>query len=455
MGSGKANGTSGSPSSSDDLPPSVHIFVKKAFQRAASESFDPSQIKQLKKEIRHIITKGRELGFLNYNKWTMQHIPILDGANLPLDLYSKLTREQRDLVDKSLNNSQSGASKRPANVDSDSESLDDVRVSKKSKSSGSTDSLGSRNKLAERSKRFERELKSSTKDVRYEMEPLDMKPIVGTNLQLEKKYLRLTSQPKPEAVRPLKVLKKTLKLLLQKYFEGASYNYLCDQCKSMRQDLTVQNIKNEFTVEVYQFHSKIAMEFQDIGEFNQCQSQLKILYENESLRPSNWLEFVGYRLLYYIYTGNRVETDQLIIQLIDEGNDKDSFIKTSIVIDKLLLKMDYFNLKQLLDTLKLVKEPRDKFQKPMFYFYEFLLNQIIVKERVNVLISICKSYRQLDLDFMKNLMSFDSKEGLEQYLNACGLEQFIQNGNLMCHLARPTVERLGHSNKRVDIKGQL
>lgn len=85
-------------------------------------------------------------------------------------------------------------------------------------------------------------------------------PVVGRCTTLEKQYFRLTSEPNPDAVRPLHILEQTLELLKRKWKRENNYNYICDQFKSMRQDLTVQHIKNEFTVEVYEIHARIALE---------------------------------------------------------------------------------------------------------------------------------------------------------------------------------------------------
>jgi hypothetical protein len=85
----------------------------------------------------------------------------------------------------------------------------------------------------------------------------DRHTIVGTSIKLEKPYLRLTSVrvlsdspesrrqdsgqlPDPKTIRPLPVLAQTLDLLKRKWREEGNYAYICDQFKSMRQDLTVR-----------------------------------------------------------------------------------------------------------------------------------------------------------------------------------------------------------------------
>ncbi|KAL0349227.1 UNVERIFIED_CONTAM: SAC3 family protein A [Sesamum angustifolium] len=94
----------------------------------------------------------------------------------------------------------------------------------------------------------------------------DALTVKGTCQEIEKRYLRLTSAPDPATVRPEEVLEKAL-LMVQT--SPKNYLYKCDQLKSIRQDLTVQRIRNELTVKVYETHARLAIEVGDLPEYNQ------------------------------------------------------------------------------------------------------------------------------------------------------------------------------------------
>ena len=123
--------------------------------------------------------------------------------------------------------------------------------------------------------------------------------------------------PIPSEVRPLEVLRLSLQNVRDKYRAKAEYSYLTSQLRSIRQDLTVQRIRDEFTVEVYEINARISLENADREEFNKCQSQLKLLYAEVENCP-NQAEFVAYRLLYYIAMDNKIDINALLRELTPE-----------------------------------------------------------------------------------------------------------------------------------------
>lgn len=166
------------------------------------------------------------------------------------------------------------------------------------------------NKRKERSERFNREKKQVKRKKRrfntviIEEDPDgEAKPVVGSCMSLEKKYLRLKKAPLPHEVRPLKVLVQSLGHIRKKLRkEKSSYLWVCDQLKSIRQDLTVQHLTNDFSVKVYEVHARLSLKHTDLKEFNQCQSNLSELYNSGFGNDENKQEFTAYKILYQIYT---------------------------------------------------------------------------------------------------------------------------------------------------------
>ena len=68
-------------------------------------------------------------------------------------------------------------------------------------------------------------------------------------------------------MRPEPVLIQSLNHLKQRWKDGgAEYLWICSQLKAVRQDLTVQRIKNALAVDVYETHARIALEEGDLNE---------------------------------------------------------------------------------------------------------------------------------------------------------------------------------------------
>ena len=199
-------------------------------------------------------------------------------------------------------------------------------------------------------------------------------PVVGRSQVLEKKYFRLTSAPNPDTVRPLPVLEKTLELLKKKWKKENNYSYICDQFKSMRQDLTVQHIKNDFTVNVYEIHARIALEKGDLGEYNQCQTQLRGLYaQNIGGHPT---EFKAYRILYFIHTCNRTDMNEVLADLTP-AEKKTEAVKHALDARSALALGNYHRFFQLyLETPNMGA---------------YLMDMFVTRERLAALANMCKA----------------------------------------------------------------
>lgn len=129
--------------------------------------------------------------------------------------------------------------------------------------------------------------------------------VVGLSQMLEKPYLRLCGPPDPALVRPEKVLVESFYHCLNKWNRDRNYRFIEEQFRSIRQDLTVQGIKNAFTVLVYETNARIALENLDLGQFNQCQTQIRELHKSSNVPLKNREEFLCYRILYLTLTNMR------------------------------------------------------------------------------------------------------------------------------------------------------
>ncbi|KAF8358737.1 hpo-10 [Pristionchus pacificus] len=223
--------------------------------------------------------------------------------------------------------------------------------------------------------------------------------VIGTSNEIEKKYFRLTAAPDPATVRPLHVLRDSLALMKNKYKQNAEYRYMCDQFRSIRQDLTVQRIRNSFTVEVYEIHARIALENKDREEFNKCQSQLKVLYE-EVEDCVNASEFTAYRLLYSMAMCNSTDVTTILRSLTPAMKETECVAYALRVRNKLTMgdQVGFFKLYES--------------KAPLMCAY--LLDMFVERERIAALNVFIKAYRpSLPVSLVAKWMAMDEDEFVE------------------------------------------
>ncbi|KAI1333258.1 SAC3/GANP/Nin1/mts3/eIF-3 p25 family-domain-containing protein [Xylariaceae sp. FL0255] len=268
-------------------------------------------------------------------------------------------------------------------------------------------------------------------------------PIVGRNETLEKRYLRLTAAPKPEDVRPERVLHQTLDLLKKKWRKENNYGYICDQFKSLRQDLTVQHIRNEFTVSVYEIHARIALEKGDLGEYNQCQTQLRALYRAGI--KGNPIEFKAYRILYFIHTANRTALNDAIADLTT-AEKEEMPVRHALNVRSALALGNYHKFFQLyLDVPNMGA---------------YLMDMFIKRERLAALSNLCKAFKpELKLRYITEELAFESDSEAAQFIidydEALLQERDDQIIFLTSKAGQIFEQAKSQAFSRVDLKGQI
>ncbi|KAF8196723.1 SAC3/GANP/Nin1/mts3/eIF-3 p25 family-domain-containing protein [Mycena galopus ATCC 62051] len=240
----------------------------------------------------------------------------------------------------------------------------------------------------------------------------DRHTIVGTSKEIFKDYLRLTTEPKPEQIRPYAILQQTLLELKKRFREKTPYNWICSQFKSLRQDLTVQRIKNEFTVQVYEIHGRIALECGDMVEYNQCQATLKTLYDLGI--PGRVEEFTAYRILMLLHGRNRSELNIYVGQLTPKQK-ADPAVQHALKVQRALAMGNYHALFGLYSS------------SPNMGAY--IMDHFVARERAKALMVITKAYKSIPLSFIHQELAFDGLEQAREFLADHSAAYFINPGS--------------------------
>ncbi|KAI0033678.1 SAC3/GANP/Nin1/mts3/eIF-3 p25 family-domain-containing protein [Vararia minispora EC-137] len=272
--------------------------------------------------------------------------------------------------------------------------------------------------------------------------------IVGTSREIFKDYLRLTSEPQPHLIRPLPVLQQTLQLLKHKWREPRDvvpYNWICSQFKSLRQDLTVQRIKTELTVQVYEIHARMALEVSDMVEYNACQGMLRQLYDM-GIKGKND-EFTAYRILMLLHGRNSSELNLYVGQLTPEQKGSKP-VRHALAVQRALAIGNYHALFELYLNAENMGA--------------YIMDHFVERERIRALLCISRSYQKLPLTVIMQELAWDSTREVYEFLVKHGAACFANpnalddDKELACKQAAPALQKAFEEKfRRVQIKGAV
>lgn len=407
-------------------PESLKEFILKSYTNANKKLNTDQKIK-FNNQIQHLIKKSYLNNLMQINDWSNQKIPILDNV-AQLDLFCLLLKQDKSESIK-IDTTSIDTLTQPEPTLS---KIDDLKYDVNTIRTSQFDFV---ERKRQRSERFAIKNQCSTK-VLLSNSTAQVNDKIGRCQDLEKDYLRLTSKPNYDLIRPQKVLQKSLRFVLKKYQDNKDYLYLINQFKSIRQDLTVQHIQNEFSIYTYETNAKISLEHNDLKEFNLCQSQLKLLYNLKRQHDINYkkkfyrfeVEILVFRILYLLLNNDYAELFNLKLQIVKTY---DLFFKTpkeifffntiNILYDMItnLLLGNYYRLFKHLNFFDS--------QKELKLVYKLMENNLIEKIRLNVLKTISLSYRNITFNNLIEFLNFKSIDNTNDFFKKHSLNINIIN----------------------------
>lgn len=206
-------------------------------------------------------------------------------------------------------------------------------------------------------------------------------------------------------MRPEEILRKSLELIKAKWRTEPNYEYTIDQFKSLRQDMTVQHIQNDLTVNTYETNARISLENGDINNFNQCQIVLKDLY-NQGLSGAKQ-EFAAYRILYSAFYLNSNRGMANLLHELDTECRQDAAVLHANAVRQAVAEGNFHSFFQLHTSA------------PNMGAY--LMDFYTVAMRTRALRIVCRSYRPtISVELVRRQLSFEEEDELYEFLEKAG-----------------------------------
>ncbi|KAJ9074148.1 hypothetical protein DSO57_1009227 [Entomophthora muscae] len=421
------------------FPPAIKKFFSRLFKKHPSALNDPNAHRVL---VSLVVDAARENRLFSTN-WEAHPAPDAIKALNPIAYIfkaapvKKTTKSKKDTAPKT---SDSGSE-----VNEVARSLQEKHITLRE--------VEEHSRLNDRIKRFKPinegasyriEYQPPTEQNRADVIDWDDSTIIGTCLKHEKSYFRLTSEVDPSTVRPLRILQEWTEILLEKWEKTKDYRYILDQFQAIRQDLTVQRIKNPFAVNLYETVARFALENGDLGEFNKCQTKLIELYSYGI--KGNECEFISYRILYYLHTRSQSDINKTLTQLTQQQK-SDAAIKHALQLRSAISSLNYVQFFQLYQSAPNLGR--------------FMINHFLERERIRAMCIICTSFRQtITVDYICSRLGFETTEDCLEFLKKCDIAPNTDQSasDYMTFSTRPVlskVQALSSKFSKVDLKGQI
>lgn len=260
--------------------------------------------------------------------------------------------------------------------------------------------------------------------------------IVGTCTELYKEYMRLTAAPKSNLIRPLIILQSAFKFFINEYEEGIiNYEQLLSQLRSIRQDLKIQMVQDDFTLTVYKTNVNISIDNGDFEEFNQCINQVCNLIQDKDGyfilddcdNNNNNNDFIEYKLIWMIFVNE--------ISKIEEFRKNMNLNSNETRYNVLFEIFDFRNQ----DNYHLLHQSISKIENKRC---KKIIDHFLDKERVKIISILIKSYNLLSMSLLNEELGFNDNEDYENLIKFLKqskyegyiAEKILKNGNTFKYL---------------------